>query len=495
MQQAETLPHELEEEIVSHLPTKILARFSSVCKRWYTLFKERRFFNNDLGLARPQFIFFTVGSKIISVDVNLEGPSIEVYNLPSHIHSLSGLSIEYCDGLFTYLTNKGIGVCNPWLKQIRWIRSNGLFHHFNGMGYDNSRPGKHYKILGSINHRVPVTNTMFLEATVTEIGSNKWKSYEFASKIRDITSPYSVSMNGNLYWIAINRSREQYIETFDFSMERFKPYCVLGKIFFLQTIHILLYKVGFSKLLAVFREDRFSFLEQEYFRKNIKIWVTKEKIKNGDGEAVEWVNVMSVLVPEWSSLVVTYPLSYFINEDKSLMSLVICCNNKEGKPYIYIAKGDKFHEFEIKDLVGEMYGPCTYFPSLVQVPTFTMSGRSVNQQQEVDSRFALPRGIQVSVGVRGDEWDDGSFDNVNKIIVDFNDLGVIFIKFYYCNGYVVVAGDAHGDSTTETRTIIVAKDDYIEAVEGTYTESHITSITFRLHKAGKYKSLQLGLLD
>ncbi|EFH52772.1 hypothetical protein ARALYDRAFT_907464 [Arabidopsis lyrata subsp. lyrata] len=32
--------------------------------------------------------------------------------------------------------------------------------------------------------------------------------------------------------------------------------------------------------------------------------------------------------------------------------------------------------------------------------------------------------------------------------------------------------------------IMIAGGDYIEAVEGTYTESHITSITFRMYKGG-----------
>ncbi|KAL1226346.1 Jacalin-related lectin 38 [Cardamine amara subsp. amara] len=99
------------------------------------------------------------------------------------------------------------------------------------------------------------------------------------------------------------------------------------------------------------------------------------------------------------------------------------------------------------------------------------------------------RTVEVSVRVGGDEWDDGFFDNVKKIIVDFNYFGIVFIKIYYCNGNVVVAGAARGGDSIETRGFLVAEDDYIEAVEGTYTESYITSIAFRSHKGNKSGSL------
>ncbi|XP_010512226.2 PREDICTED: jacalin-related lectin 38-like [Camelina sativa] len=422
------------------------------------------------------------------------------------------MHVEYCEGLFTYVTYKGVAVCNPWLRQIRWISTYDHCYDFNGMGYDNSRPDKHYKIFRSNRN----TNTM--SVVCTDFGSDEWKLYEYASDKWQLESFYSVSLNGTLYWVAFNyESREHFIQSFDFSTERFEPYCILPTKNARGPCNAI-------SSLAVYREDRFSYLEQVFYNpRAVEIWVTKEKIKNGDGEGVEWVNLMSVLLPEWSSLKVNYyPPSYFIVEDKSLMTLVMCCYNKEGKAYIYIAKGDKFHQIEIKDLV-EYYHPRhrTYFPSLVQVPTFTMTGRGITQQNEVESRFAHPRGVQVSGGVGGDEWDDGVFDNVKHVTVGFNYHGITFVKFNYCNGIVVVTGATHGDSTTatcqvaiddyieavegtgathgdstKTREIIqyqVAVDDYIEAVEGTYTESHITSIAFRLHKDNE--SLLLGSFE
>ena len=123
----------------------------------------------------------------------------------------------------------------------------------------------------------------------------------------------------------------------------------------------------------------------------------------------------------------------------------MCCLNKKEKACIYIAKGDKFHEIIINDLVEyPTRHHRTYVPSLVPVPTFTMSNRSKTQQ--VESRFTPPRGIQASDG--GNEWDDGIFHNVKKINVGVNDFDTVFVKFHYSKYNRIEAGAGHGNATT-----------------------------------------------
>lgn len=93
------------------------------------------------------------------------------------------------------------------------------------------------------------------------------------------------------------------------------------------------------RFLQVFRKDRFSYLHQCYETKNIEIWVTKRKIENVDGEAVEWIKFMNVSVPNSSGLKYMYvnnQRSYFI--DDISLSLVVCCWNYTGQVYIYIAR-------------------------------------------------------------------------------------------------------------------------------------------------------------
>ncbi|CAH8257638.1 unnamed protein product [Arabidopsis lyrata] len=93
------------------------------------------------------------------------------------------------------------------------------------------------------------------------------------------------------------------------------------------------------RFLQVFRKDRFSYLHQCYETKNIEIWVTKRKIENVDGEAVEWIKFMNVSVPNSSGLKYMYvnnQRSYFI--DDISLSLVVYCWDYTGQVYIYIAR-------------------------------------------------------------------------------------------------------------------------------------------------------------
>ncbi|CAH8366501.1 unnamed protein product [Eruca vesicaria subsp. sativa] len=484
------LPWELEVKILSLTPTKSLTRFRSVCKRWNTLFNDKPFVNNHLSRAHahPQFIVFAE-SKIFLVDVNLDGPSIEVHNLPPFIPGYRDFlvtTVGCCDGLLMFSTFSGTGICNPWLRQIRWNKS--TVDLSSGIGYDNSRPDKQYKIFRSWK-----SSDTTLHANIIGFESNATKSkmYEFPMELYDRST---VSLNGTLYWIAYSiMPREHYIQTFDFSTERFEFYCNLPT---------KIYTRDDPRSLDVYRGDRFSYLEKLRHLRNIQIWVTKKKIKNKEGEAVEWMKFMNVSLPEWSSFEVfsTDSPSYFI-DDKSI-SLVMCCYNKKQKATIYIAKGDKFNEIKINDLVEENH-PLhhTYFPSLVQVPMFTMSG-----QVPVESCFTLPKGVEASNGVGGNEWDDGFFDRVVKIYVGQSDLGCVFVKFDYIKDNTTVAGAGHWNAITlipepeDSRTgprpneVMIAYDDYIEAIEGTYTESQITSITFQTHKKRLWP-LQCGLFN
>ncbi|XP_024012915.1 LOW QUALITY PROTEIN: jacalin-related lectin 38 [Eutrema salsugineum] len=336
--------------------------------------------------------------NICSVDVNdLDGdPSIELHNLPYDIPGYEPsmpVRVEYCDGLLIYFTFYGTGICNPWLRQIKWIKAKCHADEFNGMGYENSRvlDNKQYKILES-----DIYSNTSMKVSITDFGyDDAWKSYEFASiNWKLYSSQNSVSLNGTLYWVAIYyhdcEPHELFIQSFDFSTERFAPYCMLPSE----------NKAGpyDARSLAVFRGDGFSFLEQNYETRDIKIWVTKEKIQNGiNGKNVEWMSFMNVSIPEWSSL--------------------------KGKTCIYIAnKGvNKFYEIKINDLVETHRIHRTYFPSLIQVPTFTMSGK----EGKTESRFVLPRGVEASYGVGGKEWDDGFFNAVKKISVARSNFVVV----------------------------------------------------------------------
>lgn len=131
-------------------------------------------------------------------------------------------------------------------------------------------------------------------------------------------------------------------------------------------------------------------------------------IKNGDGEFVEWMKFMNVLVFIWLNILVDdlERLSYFIDEKSN--GFVLCCINKNGNMCIYIVKGDKFYEIEINELVGFWICYFIYYLS------FVLFFIGVN---DVKFYFVFFRGVEVINGVGENEWDDGFFDNVKKISV------------------------------------------------------------------------------
>ncbi|EOA25828.1 hypothetical protein CARUB_v10019200mg, partial [Capsella rubella] len=346
--QPEKLPQDLEENILFLIPSKPLGRFRSVCKRWNDLLNDKKFIKTHLARARPHFVLLSE-SMFCSVEVNLDGPSIKVDNIPSHIPGYKHRDVvktEHCDGLLVYVTESaGYGVCNPLMKHVRWIKPKLVDCCYNGTGYDYSRLDNHYNIYGSYG------------GYRAELGSNTRKLFEDVVHMWDITaSKCSVSLNGTLYWLSLSIQFTKYfIQSFDFSIESLKPYCTIPDERMLCDVIVL----------AVFMGNRFSILKQERETRNMEIWVTKKAIKNGNGEGVEWMKFMYVSVPTWSSLVVYAP-SYYIDEKSH--SLVLCSLNNKDNTCIYIAKGDKFYETEIKDLVGYKTHHHTYFPSLVPVP-------------------------------------------------------------------------------------------------------------------------------
>ncbi|VVB12028.1 unnamed protein product [Arabis nemorensis] len=71
----------------------------------------------------------------------------------------------------------------------------------------------------------------------------------------------------------------------------------------------------------------------------------------------------------------------------------------------------------------------------------------------------------------GDDWDDGVNDNVRKITVAYDELGVKSIKFEYTYETNIVVGDDHGYMAKDDKKKefeLNFKKEYIISVEGNY---------------------------
>ncbi|KAJ4893855.1 Protein SUPPRESSOR OF NIM1 1 [Raphanus sativus] len=392
------LPWELEEEILTRLPPKVLVRFRTVCKQWNSLFNDRSFIYNHLSLPRPQFILLT---EITIVSIDITDPTMELREIHSHPLGLSfhNANITTCDEFlvcnYPHRWEKGTALLNPLLGHVKWIKPlvDERFDVF-GLGYDSSGPEKVHKMLGYLRSPSEVQTNSYLRRVAMKVVGNVYKMvdyfrsppkedqknvnaervaiYECASQtLRFIDTPDEdmrpicetakqshVSLNGNLYWIACNRqTREYFIQSFDFSREVFKPVCPLP----FQERHD-------EHFLAVFKGDRFSLLTQCYLTRKIEIWVTKRKID--DGEEVVWMNLMTLTATNLPKLFnKLYGVSYIIYDK----NLVICCGDDEtGKLSFYVMKGrDTCSKIQLDSRLDGIASWITWFSHCAYVPNWT----------------------------------------------------------------------------------------------------------------------------
>ncbi|KAL1188476.1 Protein SUPPRESSOR OF NIM1 1 [Cardamine amara subsp. amara] len=371
---------ELEEEILARLSPQSLLRFRRVCKKWNSLFTDKRFINNHMYHSRPQFIILTE-SKIYSIDIinhdiNSIDPTIELHelpfsNIPSQDRRMNYTTITTCDNLlvFNYRCWKnGTALWNPWLRQVKWVVTKDNKFNVVSLGYDNSRPQKVYKILGFF-YTLSKDQQIF---AIYECASQALKSIDTPEEdwqIAPFIKQSKVSLNGNLYWITrkLETRFEYFIRSFDFSREVFKPVCLLP----CQKNHH-----RDELILAVYKGDRFSLLKKCYETRKIEIWVTKKKISNDDvddGEGVVWINLMTLstynLPKQFNQ--VDHRISYFVY-DKTLF----LCFGDLGRDGIrvacmYIVREDLCKKIQINSGIIQYCRHYVYTPSLISVPSFT----------------------------------------------------------------------------------------------------------------------------
>ncbi|KAG7594347.1 F-box associated interaction domain [Arabidopsis thaliana x Arabidopsis arenosa] len=190
------------------------------------------------------------------------------------------------------------------------------------------------------------------------VSNNAWKDYDhrFMGIIHLFGA--SVFLNGTLYWVVSSSEYldKMFIISLDCSTERSRVFCCLPCKRKSSTN---------APVLAVFRGDRFSLLEECNETKKIEIWVTKNKINNGDPESVDWIIFMTVSISNFPDLVGirSYsPPSYFIE----YKTLVMCSCDENGQAWIYVVRGNKLSKSRIE--VGPWPLHITYIPSLVPVP-------------------------------------------------------------------------------------------------------------------------------
>ncbi|CAA7018195.1 unnamed protein product [Microthlaspi erraticum] len=362
--EVEKLPWELEVEILSRVPPLSLVRFRTVCKRWQTLFNDKMFINNHLAHSRPQFILCTK-SQIYSAcihDLDGNDPSIKMRKLVlDYPNFMLPKKIVYCDGFLLCISDQGVAVWNPWLRQTRWLdyhESCGIRKY--GILYDIKSNG--YKILRYVIDLDACLANRKIQ--IYEIASNAWKVVNVEDTLKEnlIYLSNSVSLNGTLYYIAFT-----YEDSCWYSIRRFT--CATEKFDTLCRLPCKNVREN-TRVLALFKRDRLSVLEQCDATNEIVVWVTKENIKNEDDEAVLWVKFMTVSI----SIPKLYHKNYnficdpcYFIDDTDDKRLVVCFGDQFGQACIYIVKGHELKKIKIDPMVESLTNVCAYIPSLVPI--------------------------------------------------------------------------------------------------------------------------------
>ncbi|EOA32271.1 hypothetical protein CARUB_v10015531mg [Capsella rubella] len=362
------LPWELEEEILSRLQPHYLVRLKTVCKRWNSLFNDKFFLTKHLSRSRPQFIFQNHRCETFSVDIinhNIIEPTINLRELPAssdtdnivpYKDTMNYTNTTTCDGFlfckYEFWNQNGTALWNPWLSQVKFIEYEEYYEDkvfcISGFGYDSSRPQMVYKVLGYFSWKDQDQDDHQPRVAIYDCASHVFRIIDTS----ETAGRRNVSLNGNLYWICYT-SDELFIRSFDFSMEIFKPFCIL------PTRENHFYDMS---ILAVYEGDRFSLLKQCCKNLKIDIWVTKKNIDREEKEVV-WIKLMTLPTTQVPILCWKVNLiSYFIH-DKTLF---MCCGGSQyDAACIYIEREDLCKKIQI----GQ-YCHCVSTPSLIPLPLF-----------------------------------------------------------------------------------------------------------------------------
>ncbi|KAG7595095.1 F-box associated domain type 1 [Arabidopsis thaliana x Arabidopsis arenosa] len=351
------------------VPPRSLVGFRSVCKQWKTLFNTKRFVNRNFACGRSEFMLKT-HSHIYAISVNLnDDPSIKVSDLCFDLRRRSYHLYGTCDGYFfiyDFLSGGGGVISNPLLRHTKWIAEDGVAWDDRSMGYDGSRTEKIYKIIGILT--TYSLNKVVRRFSVFDFATNAWKVTDHTSfherLIMDESSGNSrVSLNGNLYWTAYKycETGQYFIRMLDFSKEKLKMFCILPCKAKKSTTH--------TRILSIYKGDRFSVMEQCKRTREIEIWVTKNKIGNGDdGDDVVWIKFMTVSIPNFPLVLNHYSTSYFVDDNIYGKSFVLCCPTKKPKQaWVHIVRGDLYKKIKIDEVVCR-FESSVFVPSLITIP-------------------------------------------------------------------------------------------------------------------------------
>ncbi|XP_019087774.1 PREDICTED: putative F-box protein At5g41510 [Camelina sativa] len=337
------LPRDLIDEIFSRVPMESIKAVRLTCKSWNSLSKSESFAKMHISkltregetmmiVMKPHNIYLKSG--VVDVD-----PCIELKGKLSFLNNQVSISrIHHYEGLLLCLLKDvtRIVVWNPYWGQTRWIKlrySHLPKVYFNyTLGYEGKESCRSLKLLRFVDffHITPEEQLFWYE--IYNFDSGLWTTLEVAPHWKIYCSDRSVSLKGNSYWSAEERSSEScmdHIICFDFTREKFGPLlplpsCVRDR------------KYVYVNLSCV-KEEKIAALFQHSYDYEFEIWITA-KIQT---EMVSW----SMFLRIDTKLRIYFPDCFFIDEVNKVFMCV-------GRAYGYDSESEEGPATFIK-IIGE----------------------------------------------------------------------------------------------------------------------------------------------
>ncbi|CAA7015392.1 unnamed protein product [Microthlaspi erraticum] len=333
------IPSELVEEILSRAPPISWNRLRFTCKLWNSLskpiFTEKHFHK----APKHPLVLMLKDYRICSMRIDFDAapPSIEFKGslglTDSHSNAEQDRVYEviHCDGLLLCITKNKIVVWNPWLGQTRWIKSRGGYKGCFGIGYENNKSCRSYKILRFGPSR---GNHNLLGFNICELRSNSWRVLDDVS-LDSNTQPRQegiVSLKGNSYWLG-EETGYIVLLCFDYTTER------------LKRPHLPLFPKSDHAALSAVRDEKLSVLHWDFsiLPTQMTVWVT-DRI---DAEAaLSWSKAFKVDLDH--TLRNSFPIiKKFLYDEEKKMALCCDLSYATNKKKLYVVREDDEHYSEI----------------------------------------------------------------------------------------------------------------------------------------------------
>ncbi|KAK7246079.1 hypothetical protein RIF29_40937 [Crotalaria pallida] len=373
------LPHDIMINVLKRLPAKSLARFKSVAKDWYHLFKSPYFISLHLHHHRDNNNLFLLLHRIpqsnnhqsqssSSSSSCLIGPDFKVHNPRFIDFDTPEKIIGSCNGLLCvrHTDSHRLSIWNPATREIRQVPETLLdiksFYYF---GFGFSPAVNDYKVVrisvsDDVDGVLVLDNVRVTRAEVYSLTTGSWKEIDATILQTLYLMSSSVTADGVMFWQAITADPDhegEFVVSFDIGQEMFTLLKDLPSPLSTYSTH------SRNNILAVHNNKLamfHHFINRSFDSSAIDLWVLEDE---------RWVKQYSV--GPFSRIL--YPLSIWRDEivcREELPGRVDVCSRVETVLSLFNPYSN-----ELKKLPAERdhyyYVPFNYAESLVPVANIT----------------------------------------------------------------------------------------------------------------------------